>query len=173
MDDVERAQGAMVSRRRAGVVRGAPMKRLALLFASLLALAGCGPDVSGYTGTWTCSGSLNTGRLPLAVAGTLTVTADGRFAASGKEQGATGSTYTAGLFATTADATVVTFTGPTSETLVSTPADGCTRQLTVTEGTLTRAGQGLSGAVRGTSKSDCNGSTGINESFQLDVACTR
>jgi hypothetical protein len=149
------------------------MKRLALLAASLLALAGCGPDVAGYTGTWTCSGALNTGRLPLAVAGTLTVTADGRFAARGAEQGAAGSTYTADLVAATADGTSVTFTGPTSVPLVSTPSDGCARQLTVTEGTLTRAGQGLSGVVRGTSKSDCNGSTGVSESFQLDVACTR
>lgn len=138
-----------------------------------LFLSACGPDVGDWKGAWSGAGSLNTGRQPLAVVGTLTVVDGARFLFSGTVQGTSSPTYSAELVATSADGAKVLFQGPLAATLTAAPADGCTRQLTIDEGTLTRAGAGFDGVVRGKAKSDCTGGSSVTETFQLELAGSR
>lgn len=143
------------------------------LFFSVLFLTACGPDITPWKGTWGGSGSVNTGRQPMAFTGTLTISDGARFVATSDAQGMPAVSLSCALTAATADATAVTFKGPTQVELTATPADGCTRQLTVDDGSATRDGNALSATVRGKLKTDCTGGSSTAENFLLDLAATR
>lgn len=152
------------------MLRAAVMKHL---FFSVLFLTACGPDITPWKGTWGGSGSVNTGRQPMAFTGTLTISDGARFVATSDAQGMPAVSLSCALTAATADATAVTFKGPTQVELTATPADGCTRQLTVDDGSATRDGNALSATVRGKLKTDCTGGSSTAENFLLDLAATR
>lgn len=154
-----------------GAVSTMTSARALLVVAALL--PACGPDVADWKGAWTGAGSFNAGRQPVAVVGTLAVTDGARFVFVGTVQGSASPTYTAGLAATSIEGARVLFQGPLTTDLVAAPADGCTRQLTIDEGTLTRAGTSFEGVVRGKAKSDCAGGSSVSETFQLEVSGNR
>ncbi|MDP1829165.1 MAG: hypothetical protein Q8L48_38230 [Archangium sp.] len=143
------------------------------LFVSVLFLTACGPDVAPWKGTWGGSGSVNTGRLPMPFTGTLTISDGARFAATSDAQGMPAVSFACTLTAATADAAAVTFKGPVTVELIATPADGCTRQVTVDDGSATRDGDALTATVRGKLKTDCTGGSSTAENFLLDLAATR
>lgn len=143
------------------------------LFFSVLFLTACGPDITPWKGTWGGSGSVNTGRQPMPFTGTLTISDGARFVATSDAQGMPAVSFSCALTAATADAATVTFKGPTQVELTATPADGCTRQLTVEDGSATREGEALSATVRGKLKTDCAGGSNTAENFLLDLAATR
>ncbi len=147
------------------------MKRLLLL--TVCSLCACGPDLTGWQGTWLGSGSVNTGRQPLAFTGTLTISEGARFVATTNAQGSPAVAFTATLTAATVDANAVTFKGPTTLELSAAPADGCTRQVTLDDGSATRSGDSLEATARGKVKTECTGGSSTVENFLLTLAATR
>ena len=115
---------------------------------------------------------MNTGRQPLGFTGTLTI--DGaRFSATSDAQGTPAVAFTAVLTAATADATAVTFTGPTLFQLTAAPTDGCTRNVTLDDGSATRTGEALEATARGKVKTECTGGSSTVENFLLTLAANR
>ena len=145
------------------------MKRLILL--STFVLAGCGPDLTPWKGTWTGSGSVNTGRQPLPFTGKLVVAET--FAATSDAQGTPAVSFSCALTPVTVDGANVTFKGPTTFALTATPADGCTRQVTMDDGTATRTGDSLEASVRGKVKTECTGGSSTVENFLLSLVANR
>lgn len=143
------------------------------LLVALTFFMACGPDITPWKGTWVGSGSVNTGRQPLPFTGTLTISDGARFVATSDAQGSPASSFTAALTAATADEGKVTFTGPTSLELTATPADGCTRQVTVDDGSATRTGDDLEATVRGKVKTECTGGSSVAENFLLTLFANR
>ncbi len=143
------------------------------LFVVALALSACGPDITPWKGTWSGSGSVNTGRQPLGFTGTLTISDGARFEGKTDAQGMPAVSFSATLTAATADASAVTFTGPTALQLMATPADGCTRQVTLDDGSATRNGEALEATARGKVKTDCTGGGSTVENFLLTLAANR
>jgi hypothetical protein len=139
----------------------------------VLLLSACGPDVTAWKGTWVGSGSVNTGRLPIAFTGTLTISDGARFAGVSDAQGSPAISLSCALTAATADGATVTFTGPTSVDVTATPADGCTRLATIDDGTATRTGEALEATVRGKLKTDCSGGSSVAENFLLSLVANR
>jgi hypothetical protein len=150
----------------------APLMR-PLFFLCVFLLCACGPDITPWKGTWAGSGSVNTGRQPLAFTGTLVIADGAQFTGTTDAMGSPAVAFSCTLTAATADAANVTFKGPTTVSLTATPADGCTRQVTVDDGTATRTGDALSGSVRGKVKTDCTGGSSTVENFLLDLAANR
>ncbi len=146
--------------------------RLFLVFALLL-LAACGPDVTAWKGTWSGSGSVNTGRQPLAFTGTLTISDGARFVATTDAQGTPMTAFSCSLTASTVDAAAITFKGPTQFELTAAPADGCTREVTLDDGSATRSGEALEATARGKVKTDCPGGSSTAESFLLTLSANR
>lgn len=142
-------------------------------FALVLVLSACGPDVTAWKGTWVGNGSINTGRQPLAFTGTLTISDGARFVATSDAQGSPAVSLSCALTAATADGTTVTFTGPTAVEVTATPADGCTRQVTLDAATATRTGEALEATANGKLKTDCTGGSSTAESFLLTLAANR
>lgn len=152
------------------MLRAALMRHL---FFTVLFLTACGPDLTPWKGTWAGSGSVNTGRQPMPFAGTLTIADGARFVATSDAQGTPAVSFTCTLTAATADAATATFKGPVTVELTATPADGCTRQVTLDDGSATREGDALSATVRGKLKTDCTGGSSTAENFLLDLVATR
>lgn len=147
------------------------MKHL-LLFAVGL-LCGCGPDITPWKGTWGGSGDVNTGRQPLGFTGTLTISDGARFVATTAAAGTPAISFTAALTASTADATTITFKGPTTFELTAAPSDGCTRQVTLDDGSATRTGEALEATARGKVKTECTGGGSTVENFLINVFANR
>ena len=145
------------------------MKHLILLFA--LVLAGCGPDLTPWKGAWTGSGSVNTGRQPQPFTGKLVI-AD-TFAVTSDAQGTPAVSFSCALTPATVDAATVAFKGPTTFQLTASPADGCTRQVTMDDGTATRTGDALEATVRGKVKTECTGGSSTVENFLLSLVANR
>ena len=140
--------------------------------AAVVLLSACGPDLSPWKGTWSGSGSVNTGRQPLAFTGTLTI--DGaKFSVRSEPQGMPAVAFTAELTATTADATSAPFTGPSTFQLIAAPTDGCTRNVTLDDGSATRNADALEGTARGKVKTECTGGSSTVENFLLTLAANR
>ena len=147
-----------------------------LLLCSAVLLSACGPDVTPWKGTWTGSGSVNTGRQPQPFTGTLTIADGALFTGTTDAQGSPAVSFTASLTASTADGAAVTFKGPTTVQLTATPSDGCTRTVTIDEGSATRGGDigdSLSATVKGKLKTDCMGGSSTAENFLLDLFANR
>jgi hypothetical protein len=140
------------------------MTRLAVF--SLVLFAACGPDTAAWHGTYTGSGSYTAGRPPVVVTGTVQVSPAGQFTVSGKGDGPS---FTGTLQAETVTDTTATFTLPATGTVAATPADGCTRALTVTSASATRTGDQLELVISGTAKIDCAGGSSVSESFRLEL----
>ena len=147
------------------------MRHLVLL--AVLSFAACGPDVTAWKGTWAGSGDVNTGRQPLPFTGTLTITDGARFAVTSAAQGTPASSFSCTLIAATVDGTTATFTGPTQLELTASPGDGCTRQVTLDDGSATRTGDALQGTARGKVKTDCAGGSSTVENFLLNLSANR
>lgn len=142
------------------------------VLASVVVLSACGPDLSGWKGTWAGSGSVNTGRQPLAFTGTMTI--DGaKFSATSDAQGTPSVAFTAVLTAAMADATTATFTGPSMFQLTAAPTDGCTRNVTLDDGSATRSGDALEATARGKVKTECTGGSSTVENFLLTLTANR
>ena len=139
----------------------------------MLLLAACGPDVTAWKGTWAGSGDVNTGRQPLPFTGTITISDGARFAMTSDAQGTPAISFNATLTAATIDGTTASFTGPTQLELTASPADGCTRQVTLDDGSATRTGDALSGTARGKVKTDCTGGSSTVENFLINIAANR
>ena len=144
-----------------------------LLLCSAVLLSACGPDVTPWKGTWTGSGSVNTGRQPQPFTGTLTIADGALFTGTTDAQGTPAVSFSASLVAATADATSVTFKGPTTVQLTATPSDGCTREVTLDEGSATRMDDTISATVKGKLKTDCMGGSSTAENFLLDLFANR
>ena len=157
---------------RACFVLRAPLMR-PLFFLCVFLLTACGPDLTPWKGTWGGSGSVNTGRQPLAFTGTLTISDGARFVAVSDAQGSPAVSFTATLTAATADAANVTFKGPSTIEFTAAPADGCTRVVTLDDGMATRTGDALQASVRGKVKTDCTGGSSTAENFLLELVATR
>jgi hypothetical protein len=143
------------------------------LFAlSVILFSACGPDLTPWKGTWSGSGSVNTGRQPMPFTGTLTI--DGaKFTAISEAQGTPAVAFTAVLTADTADGTAVTFKGPTTLQLTAAPTDGCTRNVTLDDGSATRTGEALEATARGKVKTECTGASSTVENFLLTLVANR
>lgn len=153
------------------MLRPGPMKHL-LLFA-VASLSACGPDLTPWQGIWSGSGTVNTGRQPLPFTGTLTIAEGARFVATSDAQGMPAVSFTCTLTASTADAATVTFQGPMMVELKAAPVDGCTRLVTLDDGSATRSGSALEATARGKVKTDCTGGSSTVESFLLTLAANR
>lgn len=139
-------------------------------FLLLLLLAACGPDVSAWKGTWTGTAVVNTGRQPEPYPGTLTVSDGARFegvATSG------GTAFSCALTAATADGAKVTFAANSTCALTANPPDGCTRAVTVTQGSATRTDNALEGSLSGRVETTCTGPGSGATDFLLTVSATR
>lgn len=147
--------------------------RLLLLLPAALFFTACGPDVTAWKGSWSGSGDVNTGRQPIPFTGTLTISDGARFEAKSDAQGMPAVSFTITLTAATVDGSTATFTGPTQLQLVATPADGCTRQVTLDDGSATRTGDALVGTARGKVKTDCTGGSSTVENFLLNLSANR
>ena len=146
------------------------MKHVILLSLSLV-IAACGPDLSPWKGTWSGSGSVNTGRQPSPFTGKLVI--GETFVATSDASGTPAVSFLAALTPATADGANVTFKGPTTFELTATPADGCTRQVTMDDGTATRTGDALEASVRGKVKTACTGGSSTVENFLLSLVANR
>ena len=144
-----------------------------LLLPAALFFTDCGPDVTAWKGSWAGSGDVNTGRQPMAFTGTLTISDGARFEAKSDAQGMPAVSFSCALTAATVDGTTATFTGPTQLELTATPADGCTRQVTLDDGSATRTGDSLVGTARGKVKTDCTGGSSTVENFLLNLVANR
>lgn len=144
-----------------------------LLFLAALFCCACGPDVTPWKGTWSGSGSVNTGRQPLPFTGKLVIADGAQFTGTTDAQGTPAVSFSATLTAATADASAVTFTGPTTLPLTATPDDGCTRTVTLDDGSATRMGDALEATARGKLKTDCTGGSSTVENFLLTLAANR
>lgn len=136
----------------------------------LVVLAGCGPDVTAWKGTWKGSVVVTSGRAPDVYQGTLVVSDGGRFEVSAVSGG---TSFSCALFATTADATTATFTVPTTCDLVATPADGCTRKVTLKAASATQNAQGVEGAANGRVDTACTGASTTAIDFALTFSGAR
>ena len=146
--------------------------RLSLSLAVVL-LAACGPDLTAWKGTWAGSGSVNTGRQPLPFTGTLLISDGARFVATTDAQGMPMEAFSCSLTASTVDTMAITFKGPTKFSLSAAPADGCTREVTLDDGSATRTGEALEATARGKVKTDCTGGSSTSESFLLTLSANR
>lgn len=144
-----------------------------LILCSAVLFAACGPDVTPWKGTWAGSGSVNTGRQPLPFTGTLTIADGALFTGTTDAQGMPAISFSASLTAATADGSAVTFKGPTTLQLTATPPDGCTREVTVEDGSATRMDNSLTATVKGKVKTDCMGGSSSVENFLLDLVANR
>lgn len=144
-----------------------------LLLPAVLCSSACGPDVTAWKGTWAGSGDVNTGRQPMAFTGTLVISDGARFAVTSAAQGMPAGSFSCTLTAATVDGTTATFTGPTQLELTATPSDGCTRQVTLDDGSATRTGDALEGTARGKVKTDCTGGSSTVENFLLNLFANR
>ena len=142
-------------------------------FALVLLLSACGPDVTAWKGTWAGSGSINTGRQPIAFTGNLVISDGAHFVATSDAQGTPSISLSCALNAATADGTTVTFTGPQTLQVTATPADGCTRTVTLDAASATRTGEALEATANGKLKTDCTGGSSTAESFLLTLAANR
>ena len=133
----------------------------------------CGPDVSAWKGSWAGSGSVNTGRQPLPFTGTLIISDGARFVATSDAQGMPAVSFTCSLTASTVEASAVAFTGPSRFQLTAAPADGCTREVTLDDGSATRTGDAMEGTARGKVKTDCTGGSSTVENFLLTLTANR
>ncbi len=139
-------------------------------FLLLLLLAACGPDVTAWKGTWTGTAHVNTGRQPEPYPGTLTISDGARF------EGVTtsgGTTFSCALTAGSGDGAKVTFAGTSTCSLTAAPPDGCTRAVTVTQGSATRTGNALEGSLSGRVETTCTGAGSGATDFALNVSATR
>lgn len=146
------------------------MKTPRALVPLVLVLSACGggPDLTPFKGTWTGSGSLNTGRAPLVLSGTMTIPSSGLITAEGKAQGGS-TTYSTSFIATDADDKTLLLKGPIAVTLTATPADGCTREVTVDEVTLDRIENSMRAVARGLVKTNCASGSTATENFLLSL----
>ncbi len=142
--------------------------RFSIFFA--IFLTACGPDVTAWKGTWTGSGTLNTGRLPEPYTGTLTIADGARFELSVPSSG---TTFTCAINAATVDGTTATFTVPASCTMTATPSDGCTYQVTVNAASATRTADTIEGTANGRVNSTCTSSSSKATDFALTLFGTR
>lgn len=147
------------------------MRRAFALLA--LVFSACGPDVSSWVGTYAGSGSLNAGRAPEAVVGTLTVTADARFTLTSNATGSSNSVFTCSLVASTVDSTKASFTVPTTCELGVSPSDGCSYQLTINAAQVNRADTAVDGTVSGRVNATCSGAGNSVNDFLLSFGGTR
>lgn len=143
------------------------------LFLPVVLLAACGPDVSAWKGTWAGSGSVNTGRQPMAFTGTLIISDTARLVATSDAQGMPAVGFTCSLTPSTEQPSELTFKGPSRFELAAAPADGCTREVTLDDGSATRTGEALEATARGKLKTDCTGGSSIAESFLLTLTANR
>jgi hypothetical protein len=143
------------------------MRRSLALVA--LVFIGCGPDVTAWKGTYSGSGSLNAGRQPEAVVGTLTITDDARFTLTTTPMGTSNQVWTCALVAQSVDATKARFQVPTTCPLSVTPSDNCTHQVTINAAQVTRTGTAVEGTVSGRINSRCTSGNAIND-FLLSFA---
>lgn len=142
--------------------------RRSLVFLALVFTA-CGPDVAAWKGTYSGSGSLNAGRQPEAVVGTLTVTDDARFTLTTTPMGASNQVWTCALVAQAVDATKASFQVPTTCPLSVTPSDSCTHQVTINAAQVNKTGNAVDGTVSGRINSTCASGNAIND-FLLSFA---
>jgi hypothetical protein len=116
---------------------------------------------------------VNTGRQPQAFTGTLTIADGALFTGTTDAQGTPAISFSASLTASTADGNAVTFKGPTKLQVTASPTDGCTREVTLDEGSATRMDDTLSATAKGTVKTVCMGGSSTAENFLLDLFANR
>ena len=116
---------------------------------------------------------MNTGRQPQPFTGTLTIADGALFTGTTDAQGTPAISFSASLTAATADATSVTFKGPTTLQVTATPTDGCTREVTLDDGSATRMDDTISATVKGKVKTVCMGGSSTAENFLLDLFANR
>ena len=130
---------------------------LRLAFLSCFVLSACGPDVAAWVGTYEGSGSINAGRQPEPLVGSLVVTPDARFTLTSTPTGTGNHVFTCALTASGVTATQASFTVPTTCALGVTPSDGCTHAITVNAASVEKTGSDVSGTVSGRVSSTCQG----------------
>ncbi|MFT3706186.1 MAG: hypothetical protein QM817_00840 [Archangium sp.] len=130
-----------------------------LILALVLALSGCGPDVAAWVGTYKGSGTINAGRQPEPLSGTLAVTADGRFTLTSDAVAPDNRVWTCALTASMATAAQATFAVPTTCPLGVTPTDNCTHTVTINMATLNKSGNDVDGTISGRVSSACTSTT--------------
>jgi hypothetical protein len=133
-------------------------------------LCSCGRDLTAWKGAWSGSAVINTGRLPMAISGTLNVTEPGRFEVVSAPTGMPAQVFSCALTASKTTDSTVEFTLPATCDLVAVPAGDCTFVATVNSVVATRAGNAVSATVNGNLKSTCTmgSSTATDFSMTLD-----
>ncbi|MFO0594547.1 MAG: hypothetical protein U0228_04565 [Myxococcaceae bacterium] len=128
-----------------------------LMLAALLTLCACGPDVTAWKGSYAVSGSMNDGRQPEPVTGTLTVADGALFTLTSDPKN--GNTWTISMNASMVDGARAAFTTPSQATLNVSPANGCTYPLTINMAELHLLGGAVDGTISGRANITCSTGT--------------
>jgi hypothetical protein len=144
--------------------------------ASLLLLvtftSACGPDLSGWKGSWSGSAVINDGRQPEVWPGRLVIGDDARFVATSESRGTPARTFSCAVTAVTATATEATFGAPTACEGSAAPADDCTYRLTFSALTASRTGDELSATGSGRLAMTCPSGSSATD-FGLSLSARR
>lgn len=145
-----------------------------LVALAVVVFAGCQAET--FLGTWTGTATLNDGRMPHAAKGSVTIkTGQGipaawDFSFAGTV-GTNQTTFTCvGPMSTAmATATTASLSIPSTCRITASPDDGCTRELTMSQGDFTMAGDTLTGTGNGRLATSCpnQSSSSIDFGFTL------
>lgn len=139
---------------------------------ALVSLSACGPDVSSWTGVYRGSATINAGRQPEPLTGTLTANADATFTLKSDPTGTMNRVWQCSLRAASAAAENVTFMVPTTCALGVMPDDGCMHQVTINMATVHRIAGALEidGSLSGRVSSTCTGMSGATNDWLLEFS---
>lgn len=136
----------------------------------VLSFAACGPDVASWTGVYRGSGTINAGRQPEPLTGTLTGNADATFTLKSDPTGTMNRVWQCSLRATSATAENVIFMVPTTCPLGVMPDDNCMHQVTINAATVHRiaGSMEIDGSLSGRVSSTCMGMSNTTNDWLLE-----